>query len=128
MKEVTEVTRSIIGAAIEVHNHLGPGLLESVYEICLGHELRATGFSVERQRRLPLVYKGVRLEKDHFLDLIVDDSVIIEVKAVADNHSIHQAQLLTYLRLSGLRHGLVINFGLTRLVDGVSSVINGYDS
>ncbi len=113
-------------SAIEVHRVLGgPGLLESVYEEALFRELQSRGIPVVRQVRLPVKYKGVTLQTSLRLDLLVGNKVVIEVKATENNHSLHKAQVLTYLRLSGLRLGLVLNFGQERLIDGFSRVVNG---
>jgi GxxExxY protein len=98
-----QIARRIIGAAIEVHRHLGPGLLESAYEACLAFELRELGFKVEQQKPLPVLYKNVRLDCGYGLDLVVEDLVIVEVKAVEQLQPIHDAQLLSYLRLTGTR-------------------------
>jgi GxxExxY protein len=100
----------VIGACIEVHRHLGPGLLESAYELCLAHELELRGLRVERQRPVPLRYKGISLDCGYRLDLVVDDALVVEIKAVDRLQPIHQAQLLTYLRLTQLRVGLLVNF------------------
>ena len=116
-------TRDIIGAAIEVHRILGPGLLESAYSKCLQHELSARQLEFVAQRRVPLVYKGVSLDCDYRLDLLVE-GVVVEVKALDTLAPIHQAQLLTYLRLAGLPVGLVINFNVDQLVKGIKRVIN----
>ncbi|MFT4855844.1 MAG: GxxExxY protein [Algoriphagus sp.] len=124
MKE-DDITSKIIGAAIEVHKHLGPGLLESAYETCLAHELRTQGLNVESQITLPVVFKGVKLEAGYRLDLLVEKSVIVEVKAVEELANIHLAQTLTYLRLGGFRLGLLINFNVPKLVDGLKRVVNG---
>ncbi len=113
-----DITDAILAASIEVHSTLGPGLLESAYEACLQHELIARGRIVRRQVELPVTYKGVRLDAGYRLDLIVDDAVIIEVKSAERLEPIFEAQLLTYLRLSGMRVGLIINFGMRRLMDG----------
>ena len=118
------LTRDIIAAAIEVHRVLGPGLLESAYATCLHRELTARNLRFVTQRRVPVVYKGITLDCDYRLDLLVEDAVVIEVKSIADVLPIHQAQLLTYLRLIGLPVGLVINFNVDRLVKGVKRVIN----
>jgi len=113
-------------SAIEVHRVLGgPGLLESVYEEALFRELQSRGIPVVRQVRLPVKYKGVALQTSLRLDLLVGNKVVIEVKATENNHSLHKAQVFTYLRLSGLRLGLVLNFGQERLIDGFSRVVNG---
>jgi len=113
-----ETTDAILSAAIEVHSSLGPGLLESAYEACLMHELIVRGCRVRRQVELPVTYKGVRLDAGYRIDLIVDDAVVVEVKSVERLEPIFEAQLMTYLRLSGLRVGLIINFGMRRLMDG----------
>ena len=116
-------TRDIIGAAIEVHRVLGPGLMESAYSKCLQHELSARQLAFVAQRRVPLVYKGVSLDCDYRLDLLIE-GVVVEVKALDKLAPIHQAQLLTYLRLAGLPVGLVINFNVDQLVKGIKRVIN----
>ncbi len=119
MLEEEQLTEAIIGAAIEVHKALGPGLLESVYEECLCHELHLRGVSFTRQVELPIAYKGVKLQGGYRMDLVVEDTVLIEVKSVEETRAIHEAQLLTYLRLSGKRVGLLLNFGAARLRDGI---------
>jgi GxxExxY protein len=105
-----KLSEAIIGAAIAVHRELGPGLLESIYETCLVHELREAGLAVSQQLAIPIMYKGVRMSNDLRLDLLVDDRIIVEVKAVEDFHPVHQAQLLTYLKLTDKRVGLLLNF------------------
>jgi GxxExxY protein len=117
--EEDERTRRIIGAAIEVHRHLGPGLLESAYEECLCHELHLRGIPFLRQVPLPVEYKGVKLDCGYRLDLLVDDAVIVELKCVDAILPIHEAQLLTYLRLAGKRVGLIINFNVPVLRKGI---------
>jgi GxxExxY protein len=112
-------TSPIIGAAIEVHRNLGPGLLESAYEECLRHELHLRGLDFKRQVALPLLYKGLKLDCGYKLDLIVQDQVILELKAVEKLLPIHEAQLLTYLRLTGKRVGLLINFNVPLLTQGI---------
>ena len=114
-----EITNDIIGAAIEVHRVLGPGLLESAYEVCLCHELMKRNRIALRQIELPIVYDGIKLDAGYRLDLLVDDAVIVELKAVERIEPIHEAQLMTYLRLSGKRVGLLINFNVLRLRDGI---------
>jgi len=114
-----KVTEQVIGAAIDVHRALGPGLLESAYEECLCHELNVRGVRFERQRPLPVAYKGVRLDCGYRLDLVVENSVVVEIKAVKSIEPIHEAQLLTYLKLGGWRLGLLINFNLPVLKDGI---------
>lgn len=119
MLEEEQITEAIIGAAIEVHKTLGPGLLESVYEECLCHELHLRDISFRRQVELPIAYKAVKLESAYRIDLVVEDTVVVEVKSVEDLRPVHEAQLLTYLRLSGRRVGLLLNFGAARLRDGI---------
>jgi GxxExxY protein len=114
-----KVTETIIGAAIEVHRHLGPGLLESAYEECLCHELGLRGMQFEHQVELPVVYKGLRLDCGYRLDIVVEGDVILELKAVEHILPVHEAQLLTYLRLSNKKIGLLINFNVAALKDGI---------
>ena len=113
-----ELTREIIAAAIEVHRALGPGLLENAHEECLCHELHLRGLGFRRQVNLPVTYKDVRLDCGYRLDLVVDDKVVVELKAAESVLPVYEAQLLTYLRLSGLRVGLLINFGAPALRRG----------
>ena len=121
-----ELTGIIVDAAIEVHRTLGgPGLLESVYEEALVHELESRALRVERQRLVPVVYKGRQLSTHHRVDLVVEDRVVVECKATKDDHPIFEAQTLTYLRLMDLKVGLVINFGKRLVKDGVHRVVNG---
>lgn len=121
-----EISRQIIGAAIEVHKQLGPGLLESSYEACLAYELRQLGLEVKTQVALPVIYKDVKLDVGYRIDLIVENKVIIEVKAVESLADIHTAQLLTYLKLTNLKLGLLINFNHVRVASGVKRILNGY--
>ena len=121
-----EISKQIIGAAIEVHKQLGPGLLESSYEACLSYELKQLGFDVKTQVPLPVIYKEVRLNVGYRIDILVENKVIIEVKAVDTLADIHTAQLLTYLKLKNLKLGLLINFNSVRVVDGVKRILNGY--
>ncbi|MBN8926151.1 MAG: GxxExxY protein, partial [Rhodospirillales bacterium] len=114
-----EMTRQIIGLGMEVHRHLGAGLLESVYEACLYAELQRNGLAVQRQVRIPLIYKGLRLPLAYSADLIVAGSVILEIKSVEIVLPVHKAQLLTYLRLSGCRIGLLMNFNEPLLKNGI---------
>ncbi len=116
------LTSQIIGAAVEVHRELGPGLLESAYEACLAWELAARGMKVAREVAVPVRYKGVRLDCGYRLDLLVDDAVIVELKAVRALEPIHTAQLLTYLRLTGHRVGLLLNFHTPTLKSGIKRV------
>ena len=121
---LNELTEQIIGGAITVHRALGPGLLESAYSRCLAHELSGRSLAIETQKPLALVYKGLDVECAYRMDIVVEHSVVVEVKAVESVDPVHLSQLLTYLRLSGLRVGLLINFNARRLVDGVSRVVN----
>lgn len=115
----------ILGAAIAVHRALGPGLFESIYRDCLAQELEDERLAIRREVLLPVVYKGIRRERCFRLDLIVDSRVVVEVKSVASLLPIHSAQILTYLKLSGLPRGLLLNFNERRLMDGVKSFLNG---
>jgi len=114
-----ELTEKIIGAAIEVHKTVGPGLLESIYEECLCHELDARGISYKRQIAPPVIYKDIKLDCGYRLDILVEDKVIIELKAVESILPVHEAQLLSYMRLSDKRVGLLINFNTPILKDGI---------
>lgn len=121
-----EISHKIIGAAIEVHKVLGgPGLLEGVYESSLCHELMLRGLKVERQLAVPINYKGTSVRDPLYLDILIQDLVIVEVKAIDKVHPIHQVQLLTYLRLTGRKLGLLINFGEEYVKDGITRVVNG---
>jgi GxxExxY protein len=121
-----ELTEKIIGAAIEVHRHLGPGLLESAYEECVCYELSKLGIGFQRQIPLPIVYKGIRLNCGYRMDLIVEDSVVVEVKATEELLAVHSAQLLTYLKLSNKPIGLLINFNVPVLKNGLKRIVNRY--
>ena len=118
-----EITEQIIGAAIRVHRELGPGLLESAYEACMAYELADRGLKVERQKILSVVYRGLRLDEGYRLDLLVEDTVIVELKAVSRIDDIHEAQLLTYMRLAGVKTGLLINFNVTKLKAGIKRFV-----
>jgi GxxExxY protein len=118
--EQEELTEKVIGAAIEVHRELGPGLLESAYEAALAHELGMRGVCFARQKEMPVRYKGFLIEVGYRLDILVEDAVIVELKAVTEMHPIYEAQLITYLRLAGCRVGLLINFNVPRLMDGLT--------
>jgi GxxExxY protein len=124
--KLDSITRRIIGAAIEVHRRLGPGLLESAYEACLAYELRELGFRIEQQKPLPIIYKDVRLDCGYRLDLVVDDSVVVEIKAVEQLAPIHDSQPLSYLRLSEKRVGLLINFHVRVLKNGLKRIVNEF--
>ena len=119
-----EISENIIGCAIQVHRELGPGLLESCYEECLYYELVQSGLLVEKQKPLPLVYKEVKLECGYRIDLMVERKVIVEVKAVEALNDIHLAQVLTYLKLSKVKLGLLMNFNVTLLKSGIKRVVN----
>jgi GxxExxY protein len=119
-----EISGKIIGCAIEVHKLLGPGLLESAYVECLYYELQKVGLFVEKQKPLPLIYKEVKLDAGYRLDLIVEHKVIVEVKSIESLNDIHTAQVLTYLKLSGCKLGLLMNFNVLHLVDGLKRLAN----
>ncbi len=121
-----QITRRIIGASIEVHKALGPGLLESAYQVCLVFELRQMGLKVEEQKPLPVVYKDVKLDCGYRLDLVVEDAVMVEIKAVERLSPIHDAQLLSYLPLSHKKVGLLLNFHVRVLKDGLKRVVNEF--
>jgi GxxExxY protein len=119
MLEQEQLTESIIGAGIEVHRELGPGLLESAYEECFCHELHVRGISFQRQVDLPVKYKGLSLDCGYRLDVVVENQVVVELKSIEQILPIHQAQLLTYLRLSGKKVGLLMNFNVSVLKSGI---------
>ncbi|MEO0587726.1 MAG: GxxExxY protein [Planctomycetota bacterium] len=118
-----ELTGKVIGCAIEVHRELGPGLLESAYEACLCWELEQAGLHAERQKSLPVEYKGNQLDVGYRVDLIVEQSVLLELKTVDAILPVHEAQLLTYLRLSGIRTGLILNFTTAVLREGIKRMV-----
>ena len=120
-----EIARIVVDAMIEVHRELGPGLLESSYEHCLVFELAGRGLQVEQQVALPLVYKGVRLDAGYRIDIWIERKVIIEAKSVGELHPIHIAQMLTYLKLTGCRLGLLVNFNEKLVRDGIRRVVHG---
>jgi GxxExxY protein len=119
IEKTDTLTSSIIGAAIEVHRFLGPGLLESAYEACLIYELEIRGLKTEHQKPLPIFYKNITLDCGYRLDIVVEEQVIIEVKSVINFMPVHEAQLLSYLKLSGLTRGLLLNFNVPFLRDGI---------
>ncbi|MGD1102682.1 MAG: GxxExxY protein [Terriglobia bacterium] len=125
--EINQLTERVIGACIEIHKTLGPGLLESAYEECLCHELRLAGLGFERQRPLPVAYKGVQLDCGYRLDVVVENKLVVELKSVDMLAPIHEAQLLTYLKLSGLTVGLLINFNVPVLRRGIKRIVNHYE-
>jgi len=122
--DINALSNTIIGAAIEVHKTLGPGLLESIYEECLGLELELRGLSFERQKPLLVTYKGKKLQCVYRLDLVVEKQIIIELKSCENIEPIHKAQLLTYLKLSDLRLGLLLNFNVPLMRDGITRIVN----
>ncbi len=122
-----ELTGKVIGAAIEVHATLGPGLLESAYEECLCHELQQRQLCFERQKSLPVEYKGVNLDCGYRLDVVVENLLVLELKACEKIEPIHKAQLLTYLKLSGLKIGLLLNFNVLLLKDGIVRMVNKFE-
>ncbi len=124
--EDSVLSGQVIGAAIEVHRLLGPGLLESAYELALERELRMIGIDVRRQVPVPLQYKGASLGDGFRIDMLVNELLLIEIKAVEQLIPLHEAQLLTYLRLAGKRHGLLINFNVAALKNGIKRVVNGF--
>lgn len=125
MKPSMVLTQKIIGAAIQVHRELGPGLLESTYEACVLFELAERGLRVERQKAVPIAYRGVRIDCGYRIDLLVEDLIVVELKAVAELLPVHEAQLLSYLKLSGRRVGLLINFNVRLLKNGIRRLVNG---
>ena len=123
---INDITQSIIGAAIEVHRRLGPGLLESAYRVCLAYELRKRGFTVVEEQPIPVVYDDVKLECGFRADLLVNGEVIVELKAKSAIHPVDKAQTLSHLRLMKLSVGLLINFHEVKLVDGVNRIVNNF--
>lgn len=124
-RAINEVTHDVIKSAIEVHNELGPGLLESAYQPCMEFELRELGYEVRSELSVPVVYKGKRLEVEGYrLDILVADTVVVELKSVEEVKPVHKKQLLTYLRLTGKRFGLLINFNEELVKDGITRVAN----
>ena len=121
--EFDELSNRVIGCALEVHRELGPGLLESTYEQCLARELKLNGIRFELQHPLPVKYKGVRLDCGYRVDVLVEDKLIIELKSVEQMKGIHEAQLLTYMRLAGVKIGLLINFNVTKLKNGIKRFV-----
>lgn len=118
----------IIGAAIFVHKELGPGLLESAYEACLAYELAGKDLKIERQKSLPITYRGIELDCGYWIDLLVEEKVIVEIKAVERMEPIHEAQLLSYLKLSGCEVGLLINFNVKVLKNGIRGLVNKFQN
>ena len=125
-KELNKITEAIIGSAINVHRELGPGLLESAYEACLAFDLSDTGLFIEQQKPLPVIYKDVKLDCGYRLDLLVEKEVIVELKSVEKILPIHKAQLMSYLKLSGCKVGLLLNFNVEVLKDGITRIVNNF--
>ena len=125
VNKLNSISGQILDAAIEVHRNLGPGLLESVYELCLLKELKSRGIEVESQKILPIYYKNELLEKHFTIDILAENLVIVEIKTVERNMPINKAQLMTYLKLSGKHLGLLINFNVPLLVQGFERILNG---
>ena len=125
--DINQLSSKIIGAAIEVHKALGPGLLESAYEKCLCHELKLRGLSFENQKPLPLVFKGEKLDCGYQLDIVVENTIILELKSCAKIEPIHKAHLLTYLKLSGLKLGLLLNFNVPIMREGITRIVNNLE-
>jgi GxxExxY protein len=123
MQRINRLTEQVIGAAIEVHRNLGPGLLESVYESCLAYELKQRALAFERQKALPLVYKAMRLDQGYRIDLLVEKQVVVELKVVEALTPVHEAQVLSYLKLSGCPIGLLMNFNVKLLTQGLRRYI-----
>ena len=123
---LNKISYDVVGASMKVHTHLGPGLLETVYEVCLVHELNKMGYSVESQKPLAVMYDNVRLNAGFRLDIVVNKIFIVEIKAVDALHPVHTAQLLTYLKISGLKLGLLINFNVEHLKGGIKRVVNSH--
>ncbi|MGC8561004.1 MAG: GxxExxY protein [Phycisphaerae bacterium] len=124
--EPNEVSQEILSAAMAVHSPLGPGLLESAYEECLTYELRKRGVGVATQVELPVAYNGVKIDAGYRIDMMVADKVIVEIKAVDELAPIHQAQILTYLKLSGIKVGLLLNFNVEHMRDGIKRMVNKF--
>ena len=124
IKEEDRLSKDIIGAAIEVHRHLGPGMLESAYEKCLCKELEIRNIEFEKQKPLAVVYKGITLDCGYKLDVVVEGKVILELKSVNKFEAIHDAQLLTYLKIADLKLGILINFNVPVLKDGIKRIVN----
>ena len=126
-ERINVITAAIIGAGMKVHSALGPGLLESAYEACLAYELRKSGFDVKTQVELPVIYEGVRIDLGYRIDILVNDLVIVELKCVEKLAPVHEAQIISYLRLSKKNVGLVINFHVRHLRDGIKRFVEGTD-
>ena len=123
--EPNDITAQIVDAAYLIHTQLGPGLLETVYEVTLAHELRKRGFGVRRQVPVPIEFDSLKFDEGFRMDLLVQESVIVEIKSTEKNHPVHAKQLRTHLVLAKLQLGLVLNFGLERMKDGITRIVNG---
>ena len=124
--KLDELSSIVIGAAIEVHKNTGPGLLESVYEQCLVQELRLQGIKIQSQVKLPIVYKGVTLEKYFVIDILVENEIILELKSVTEIHPIHEAQIITYLKMANKRLGYLLNFNAPTMKAGIRRRVNNF--
>jgi GxxExxY protein len=122
----TEITYAIIGAAMKVHTNLGPGLLESVYKECLHFELQKSDLIIEREKAVPIIYETIKLDCGYRLDLLVQKKVVVEIKSVEGINDVYLAQLLTYLKLGNYRWGILLNFNVCKLTDGIRRVVNGF--
>lgn len=123
IQDINVLTNKVLGLAFEVHTQLGAGLLESTYESCLFYELKENNINVERQKKLPIIYKGIQLDTDYRIDLLIDNQLIIELKSVETLQPVHSAQLLTYMKLSNLKYGLLLNFNVPHLKQGIKRFI-----
>ena len=123
LKTENDLSKKIIGCAIEVHKHLGPGLLESSYEACLTYELQKIGLKVERQKGLPIIYKEIELNVGYRIDLLIEDKVVVEIKSVEEFDDVHFAQILTYLKFSKKRLGILLNFKVVKLTHGIKRLV-----
>ena len=123
-RRLNEISGETVDSAVHVHGVLGPGLLESAYEACLACELRERGFAVRTQVAVPVVYKGVRLDQGYRIDMLVEEALVVEIKTTIGFHPVHEAQLLTHLRLSGYRLGLLLNFYVPLMRDGIKRIVN----
>ena len=126
--QIDRIAKEVVDAAFKVHSNLGPGLLESADEACLAHELTKRGYRVERQKAQPVIYEGLEIEVGYRLDLLVEDLIIIELKAVEQLAPIHQAQLLTYLKLSSKQLGFLVNFNVPLIKDGIRRIANHFQT
>ena len=123
--EPNEITAQVVDAAFRIHAQLGPGLLETVYEVTLAHELRKRGLRVRCQVAVPIEFDGLKFDEGFRIDLLVEESIVVEIKSVEKNHPVHPKQLRTHLVLAKLQLGLVLNFGLERMKDGITRIVNG---